>query len=214
MSGFELCVLYTALKLHFAPGPYDYFHYCGKVNLTPETYEHRKDRWFFHKLASKLKDKETATFFMAANFFSRKSLWVRDLLEEESQEIYRERLRVRDSLFYIVNEDLEMTLADPDGTLTVETVQHALKVVDGENPELLTAALQGNIHTETLIVLNAAINFFPVWEKKITDTILFPAFKNKCLAYQPFLGIDVKKFRETLKTRLTKPLNSDTLASL
>jgi hypothetical protein len=82
-------------------------------------------------------------------------------------------------------------------------MKDALRVTDGEYPALLTAAIHGSIHKETLITLNAAIGFLPLWQKKLTDTILFPTFSHKCIAYAPFLGIDAKKVRETLKMKLT-----------
>lgn len=205
LTGFEACVMYTALKIHFTPGTYDYFKYNGKVkNITPANYETRKDRWFFHKLAKVHPDKDECAFFIAANFFERDSLWVRDLLAEEAEEIAREKLRIKESLMYLVCEDIEMTLADSTGTLTVDALKDALKITDGDYPALLRAASQGSIHKETLVVLNAAIGFLPLWHKKLTDTILFPTFAHKCTAYQPFLGIDVKKVRETLKMKLTK----------
>lgn len=198
--------MYMSLKLHFDPASqYDFFKYEGRIKwLTPEKFDLRSDRWFFHKLSKLYSDNTTCLFFLASNFFEQqKVVWVRDLLDEEAKAIYLEKLRIKESLMYLVNEDIDMTLTNPDGKLTVRAIQDALKITDGEYPPLLTAAIQGSIHKETLIALNAAMQFLPVWEKKITDTILFPPFKHRSLAYEPFLCIDKKKFRETLKMKLT-----------
>jgi len=205
MTGYEACKMYMALKLHFDPdSTYDFFHYEGRIKwLTPEKFDLRKDKWFFHKLAKTYSDNTTCLFFLAANFFDGATTWVRDMLGEEAKNIYLEKLRIKESLLYLVNEDIDMTLADPQGVLTTEAMRDALRVEDGEYPALLTAAVQGSIHKETLVALNAAMGFLPIWEKKISDTILFPTFKHKCLAYEPFLGIDKKKLREMLKTKLT-----------
>jgi T4 gene Gp59 loader of gp41 DNA helicase len=195
LSGYEACRLYMALKLHFEVGPYDFFRYNGKIKwLTPSKFELRKDRWFFHKLSKRYPDPDTCTFFLASNFFDGTTTWVRDLLGEEAKSVYLEKLRVKESLMYLVLQDVDAMLPN---------FKDYLSVHNGENPLLLNMAYQGEVEKETVVALNAAIGFLPIWEKKITDTILFPTFKHKCLAYEPFLGIDKKKFRETLKMRLT-----------
>jgi len=203
LTGFDACVLYTALKLHFTPGTYDFFKYRGKVkNITPENFEIRKDRWFFHKLSKVHSDYDGCAFFIATNMFKKDKLWVRDLLEQEANDIHKECLRVKESLDYIMTGDLGFMLPSYEDDLSGQ-MKALLKVEDGQAPRLLEMAQQRDIAVETLIALNTAINFLPVWEKKLHDTILFPVFKHKCLAYEPFLGIDKKKVRETLKSKLT-----------
>lgn len=197
MTGYDGYLLYLGLKLHFSPGKYDFFKYCGRVKTNPQQFDLRKDRYFFHKLVRKYPDKDTLTFFLASNFFSRKVVWVRDLLTEEAHEVYLERLRLKESLGYTVSQDCKKL------DINFSRMMKLLTVTNGEYPLLLQAAAQGDIHDETFIVLNAVIGFLPVWEKKLTDTILFPDFKHKCIRYQPFLGIDVKKFEKMLKERLT-----------
>jgi hypothetical protein len=194
--------MYTALKLHFTPGTYDFFKYHGKVkNITPQNFETRKDRWFFHKLSKVHSDESECAFFIAANMFQRDKLWVRDLLGNEAEDIYREKLRVKESLHYIMTGDLAYLISHESSA--VEQMKEIVRVGDGQAPRLLEMAQQRDIAVETLIALNTAINFLPVWEKKLNDTILFPVFKHKCLAYEPFLGIDKKKVRELVKSKLT-----------
>lgn len=198
MDGYDACMMYLSMKVHFAPGTYDYHRYNGKVALKFETYEHRKDKWFFHKLAKKYPDKETLEFFLASNFFSRQVLWVRDLLMEESNGVYLERLKAKESLEYLIDQDLNYILQ------RCGNFKDLLAVHDAQFPRLLVMAFQDEIHRETLIALNQAIGFFPMWDTKIGDTILYPVFAHKCLRYAPFLGLpDMKNFRAWLKTRLT-----------
>jgi len=164
------------------------------VKSNPEKFDLRKDRYFFHKLVRKYPTKDELMFFLAANFFSRKVVWVRDLLTEEAHETYLERLKIKESLEYLVMQDVEAMCPD---------FKMYLSVTNGENPLLLNMALRGEVEKETIVALDAAIGFLPVWEQKINDTIIFPDFKHKCLRYAPFLGINVKKFRTLLKSRLT-----------
>jgi len=197
--------MYMALKHHFDPSSsYDFFKYEGRLRwLTPQKYELRPDKWFCHGLSKLYPDNATCLFFLASNFFEGNTTWVRDLLSEESKIIFQDKLKIKESLEYEVTQDLNIALAGPDGTLTTQALKDALRVVKGRHPTLLTGALQGSIRKETLIVLNSLIGFLPVWEKKISDTILFPPFKHKCVSYEPFLCIDKKKFQQSFRMRLT-----------
>lgn len=202
MTGFDAYLLYLGLKLHFNPGTYDFFKYCGKVNTSPESFDLRKDKYFFHKLARKFPDSDQLKFFLAANFFARKkSAWIGDLLTEEALEIHLEKLKVKEALEYTVKEDLEEAFVP---IMSTEIFKFSLKVIGGQYPILLNAAIQEKIHWETLIVLNACIGFFPMWGEVITDTILWPAYRHKCERYRPFLGINVEKFQASLRNTLDK----------
>lgn len=198
IDGFDACTMYLSMKLHFTPGTYDYHRYHGKVSLKPETYENRNDKWFFHKLAKKYPDAPTLEFFLAANFFSRQALWVRDLLMEESNGVYLERLKVKESLEYMIDRDLNVILKEcPD-------FKSSLTIKDGQYPRLLEMAFHDEIHRESLIMLNRVIGFIPVWNRKISDTIIYPVFAHKCIRYAPFLGVsDIGNFRSWIKMRLT-----------
>lgn len=196
MDGYDTYCLYTGLKLHFSPGKYDYFKYYGRTKTSVHTFELRKDRYFFHKLARKYPIKDDLLFFLAANFFSSNIRWVRELLTEEAHQTYLDRLRIRDSLDYMVKQDL----ADlPSNTEDFKT----LLSVKEEYPPLFVMVTHGTIREETLIVLNAVIDFLPVWSGKITDTILYPDFAHKVIRYAPFLQIDVKNFQHILRSHLT-----------
>ena len=53
MTGFEVYKMYLALKQHFTKQDYDYFKYRGKVRANEKSFEQRRDRYFFKKLATK-----------------------------------------------------------------------------------------------------------------------------------------------------------------
>jgi hypothetical protein len=196
MTGFDVAQVYMALKAHYSPGTYDFFKYQGKVKwLTPQRFETHKDKWQFHKFSKLYPDRDTCIFFLASNFFEVGDVWIRTLFTEEAKNIYTEKLRVKESLEYLVMQDVQaMTPIFKD----------YLAVKNGQNPMLLNMAYRNEVLKETIVALNAAIGFLPVWEKKMTDTIVFPTFKHRCLAYEPFLQINVKSLREKLKIHLTK----------
>lgn len=197
MTGYDAFLLYQAIKLHFTSDSYDFFKYQGKYRCSVETYEKRNDRYFYHKLSRKYPETEDLTFFLATNFFLNKKMWVRELFDEQANDRCLYRKRVKESLVYRVTQDM-----DKLGLHSQEKMKEVLHVRDGEPPMLLQAAWQGDIHNETLIVLNAVIGFFPIWSKKMSDTVIFPDYRQQCERYAPFLQIDVKKFQDKLKLQL------------
>ena len=69
MTGFEVYKTYLALKQHFTKQEYDYFKYNGKVRANENSFEQRRDRYFFKKLATRYPSKEIVGYFVA-NFIS------------------------------------------------------------------------------------------------------------------------------------------------
>ena len=54
MNGFDAYATYNAFKLHFKSDTYDYFTFNGKTNLKIASYEKRRDRYQFEKIASRI----------------------------------------------------------------------------------------------------------------------------------------------------------------
>jgi hypothetical protein len=77
-----------------------------------------------------------------------------------------------------------------------------LVVVDGQYPLLLREMTYGNINIETVCILNDIMNFLPMWNKKITDDVIWPTLRRKIEKYTPFLVYDKDKFKTILKESL------------
>jgi hypothetical protein len=60
-------------------------------------------------------------------------------------------------------------------------------------------ALRKEITPETFIILNAILQFLPMWDKKITDTIRWPDYRQRIVKYAAFLPHDVVKYKLILK---------------
>jgi hypothetical protein len=69
----------------------------------------------------------------------------------------------------------------------------------GDHPRLLTMALRKEIAPETLIVLNAILQFLPMWDRRITDTIRWPDYRQSITKYASFLTFDVVKYKLILR---------------
>jgi hypothetical protein len=77
-----------------------------------------------------------------------------------------------------------------------------LKVTPGKHPKLLSETMSGTTTIETMVILNNIMNFFPMWNKKIDDDIIWPNFRLKCEKYTPFVTFDKVKFKSILKEQI------------
>jgi len=198
IDGYEAFGLYESLKLHFTKDSYDFHKYNGKSNISVTSFENRKDKYHFYKLSRKFSKREDLIEFLVANFVERDGLWVGDLLTEDAEVNYRSRQKIIQSLSYEFTGDLAKLF---DG---VDDPNEVIKVVDGDYPILLTYTLQRVIKIETLCILNSILNFLPMWDKKITDTIRWPNLRRKIIKYTAFLPKDSVKYKLILKKVIGK----------
>ena len=198
MTGYEAFGLYESLKLHFSKDSYDFFKYNGKTNISITSFENRKDKYHFYKLSRKLTNRDDLISFIVANLIAKESLWVGDLLTEDAEVNFRQRQKVIQSLSYVFENDCKTIFENTNDPNIV------IKVNDGEYPILLKNTLQKEIQIETLCILNQILNFLPMWDKKITDTIRWPEVSRKVKKYAAFLPQDVVKYKLILKKVLNK----------
>jgi hypothetical protein len=190
MTGFEAYKMYLGIKWHFAKSNYSYVRYNGKVRADEASFNRRKDRYFFEKLA---KQPDLLNFLIANSLES--DIWVRDLFNDESQERYVKWQRRVQSLTYNFQNELVQISEDFKGYFVVNNGQH---------PILLKQFRRGSISVETLTILNDIMNFFPYWDKKISDTIIWPTTRDKCLKYSEFIKYDKPKMKKIIKDILAE----------
>lgn len=182
MDGFEAYKHYLSLKSHFTSKTYDYFKYNGAVRAKRDAFEKRNDKYFFQKLA---KRKDITNFLVSLFVYGNKEMWIGDIVRnEESERMYLEWQRVRQSLTYVFMSDLEKFNDDLVSSFIVEGGQH---------PHALRLLLSGDIHIETFIIMNDILRFVPTWNKNINDPIIWPEVRQKCKKYQPFMEYDKEK---------------------
>jgi len=191
-SGFSAFAIFNAIKLHFTSDSYDFFRYNGKSNVTKQNFANRKDKYTFYKLSRKYKNEELMNFYIA-NFLVKDISWIGDITGVEGEENYKMWQKRNQSLNYRFKEDI-MNLMDK-----VSVGSDMIKVKDGQYPLLLKETMQGSVTIETLSILNHMMGFFEMWNKKISDTIIWPTWKRKCEKYTPFIHYDESKFKETFK---------------
>ena len=193
MTGYETFEIYQALKLHFTSDSYDFFKYNGKTNVSVSAFENRKDKYHFYKLSRKCTNRDDLINFIVANFVEDEKSWVGNLLMEEADMNYRKRQKVIQSLSYTFENDCKVIFED------CASNPNAVLKTDGDYPVLLTKTLRKETQIETLCILNEILEFFPMWSRKITDTIRWPEYRKKCIKYTAFLPKDVVKYKLILK---------------
>ena len=66
MTPIEVYKTYLAFKNHFTKPNYDYFQYCGKSRASKESFNKRKDRYFFERISRQKSDEEIKHYFLAS----------------------------------------------------------------------------------------------------------------------------------------------------
>ena len=182
---YEAYVKYLALKSHFSDKNYDFFKYNGKVKAWRTTFEQRKDKYFFYKLSKKKDPIE----YLVANFIGSNDFYIGNIRADESDQIYMDYKKRKESLSYIFKSDLSKMK---------ENFNDNIVVPDNEHPYLLRLYMRGDISLETLTLINKCVNIFDYWDKELKDDIMWPDIKLKAVKYDPFMSVDINKYREII----------------
>jgi hypothetical protein len=190
-TGFAAFAMFHALKLHFT-GSYDYVKYNGKTNVSKQSFSTRKDKFTFYRLSRKYSLDELRNYYIS-NFIVQDVNWVGDITGPDNEENYKKWQKRIQSLTYQFESDIIHVLDNHNDIFKVES---------GNYPKLLVETMHGKVAIETLVILNDLLNFFPMWEKKISDDIVWPELKNKCEKYKPFLFYDKNKMKNILQEKI------------
>jgi len=83
-SGYDAYVTYLAFKLHFSSTTYNFFTYNGKTKANPHSYESRKDRYHFEKIAARI-SKESFIERMLVEYLENQNFWIKDILTADNK---------------------------------------------------------------------------------------------------------------------------------
>lgn len=177
-AAFDAYIYYLALKKHFTSKSYDFIKYNGKVKASPQSFDTRKDKFFFVKL-SKMPDWQS---FLLANLLQNPNVWVGELVNDSKyQQIYLDWKKRQQSLSYVFKEDI----GNMDDDFTSN-----LKVRDKQHPHLLKLYMKNRVSLETLIIIDSFTKIFDHWNEKLSDDIIWSDINMKCEKYKPFLYYD------------------------
>ena len=191
MMPFDAYKCYLSLKNHFTKDSYDYHKYCGKSRATVQSFYKRKDRFWFEKVARQKTDQEVIEFFVA-NFVScpdPETLWIGEMIKE-GEERYTNWKRKVQSLSYVFKEESEKLFSQTK-------VDEVFQCSKG-HPLILKKFLSGKISLETMVIYNRIFLFGNDYDQKLQDPV-WQTVSRKIRKYNPFLNIDVFRYRKILK---------------
>ena len=193
MNGFEVYKLYLAIKLHFTSDSYNYFIFNGKTRTTLQSFEKRRDKYFFKKLATKFNQDELIQYFVA-HFVQNGNTWIGDISKIENASIYLNWLKKIQSMSFVFANDVDTLLND-------NSFEDIFKVTS-THPPLLKKYLSNSISIETLVILNQLLNFIKDFDTTIVDPLVWPGIKKKVVKYEPFLSVDKPKYKQILLSKV------------
>jgi hypothetical protein len=196
MTPFETYKTYLALKQHFTLDNYDYFKYNGKIRASESSFNNRRDRFFFSKLARALGDDEIVELFVS-NFLENEKVWIKDMFSDDAKSRFRRYQKVMQSLSYIFKEEFVKVRDYMD--------EHDLQFDDlfaiksNEPPLIITLHLQGTISLQSLIIANKVLGFMSRFDKRVDDPYIYLPVSVKVKKFEPFLNVaDVTKYKKVL----------------
>ena len=190
---------YLSVRNHFTNDNYNFFKFGGKTKASSSAFEKRRDRYIFDKVSKDYKDDEVALLFVS-NFVAKEKFWIGNTLSEESRNIYTMWRKKIQSLSYIFENDVKAIIDEiNDREIDFDSV---FKIQDGQHPIILRLTLADRISLESFLILNKILDFFPQFNRRIEETIIWPDFYKKCVKYEPFVKVDMTRFKFILKKQL------------
>jgi hypothetical protein len=197
MDEFSVYKMYIALKLHFTTDKYDVVKQRGKVKASRQAFAKRTDLFSIRKISKTYSDEEVANF-LVANFVSG-DRWggMFDIDAGERYQLWKKKI---ESLSYNFSQELDALIEEmEDKNLKLSDI---FSVQSGQHPYIIKAFLRKTISIETLVILEKLNKYVEVFDKEITDTVVWPDISRLIKKYKPFLSIDTEKFNGIFRQRI------------
>lgn len=192
MTPFDVYKTYLAMKNHFTKSSYDYFKYCGKSRASVQSFNKRKDRYFFEKMSRQKSDEEIKAYFVA-NFVEctdPQRLWIGEIISD-GEKNYTSWLKRIQSLTYMFKTESEVFISK-------ESIETLFECKPNQHPDILKRYLQNAITLETMVILDNILGYVKRFDKNISDPI-WETVSLRIKKYKPFLNIDESKCKQILK---------------
>lgn len=192
MTPFDAYRQYLALKNHFSKPKYDYHRYAGKSRASIESFNKRKDRYWFEKISRQKTDKELIDFFIA-NFISvddPSTLWIGSIIRT-GDDCYNQWVKRQQSLKYIFKEQSNELLSN----YNLEELFDCSK----NHPPILKKFLSSEVSPEVLVIFEKIFSYSKSFDKTLLDPV-WETVSLKVKKYSPFLNIDVGEYKTILRT--------------
>ena len=189
-EGFDAYCLYLAINNHFHTDSYDFFKYNGKVPVKLPAFLKRNDKYHFAKLVREHGDE--LRDFLVANL-SQQKYYVKNLLDQECVDNYKEFKKKKQKLSYCVIQDMKYLKESYDD------INLVLESENGQHPPLLKEYLGKKIYPETVIFFDHMFGVFGDYDELIQETFIWPKERDKLIKLKPFVEVDRLKLRKQVR---------------
>lgn len=191
MNGYQTYQIYQALKLHFT-SDYDAVKYNFKTAVRQDTFERRKDRYFFEKISRRLNREQLIQYF-TSNLIHNTNMWIGEFNDDR----WNEYIARQEKLTYMVTEDMKI-MADKGYSFDELCSISNDKL---SNP-LIEALRSDEIHLETVTIVDILVNFLNRLESELRDPLgINKQMINLVLKYK-LIALQSPLPREKLKNKV------------
>jgi hypothetical protein len=187
-----------AMKLHFSENDYDAFKFNFKgPRLKQSTFESRRDRYFFEKLAKRYIKKKVIIEYFLANILAGQE-WIGNM-NDDAYVMWTSKIQ---RLQYVFKEETSICAN------YVENFDALFKPQHGQIP-LYTLYMSDKVSLETLCILDILCNYSLRIARTASDPMgIILALTHKINNYKPFirnLPLQQKSFQEIVIKTFTRP---------
>jgi hypothetical protein len=188
MNPYEVYQTYLALKAHFKGQGFNYNTH-GRTRTTPQSFESRKDRYYFEKMAKKFKKDDLVEFFVS-QFVGKSDPWVGDMFSEEAEDLHRQRMRRVQALTNTIKTDIKK-LWERSGENPERFHNLFIPKERGAYAPIFEAVIQKKISPETFLVLNDILDFTKSWV--VANDPVWEEIGIPLIRYSPFLQLESRR---------------------
>lgn len=206
MNGYQACCIYTSIKLHFSKESYDAFKYNFKVNIKPSSFENRKDRYFYEKIARRYTNENDLKLFFADNIMSGNE-WIGSM----SDDVFEKRNGYRQALQYNFQKEVKL--------IREQAYKYNLNFDGVCKPNstktdnlLLNLYMSEQVSADTLAIIDYFVGFIKSLKIKLSDPLGITKSNLLTLSkYQqfiiPLISLNENKYRERIILLFTEEPN-------
>lgn len=191
VTPFETYKTYLSIKSHFTNRKYDFFKYGGKSRASVESFNKRRDKYFFEKTSRKMSDEEIIEYFVS-NFVASdnpSNVWIGEIINSGERN-YTDWKRRQQSMSYLFKEESEKLFENEK----LDDIFDCSKT----HPILLKKFLGGSISPETMVIYDKIFRYSSDFDKKILDPV-WETVSLKIKKYSSFLNIDMFQYKKILR---------------
>ena len=197
MNGHKAYSIYSSIKLHFTQESYDAFRYNFKTNVRAATFERRKDRYFFEKIARRYPNEDDLKLFFVDNIVSDK-VWIGDMDDtiHEKRNAYRQALNYNfEKEIKIIREEAYKYNLDFDGVCKANS--------NKTDNLLLNLYMSQKISADTFVIIDHLVSFIKSLRSELKDPLGIVESTLLILSkYQkfsiPLMAVNENKYRKRL----------------